>query len=475
MSASERKPRVLVDDDVGMRESMAVILEADGFDVTEAPDGGDGLQRLAHHSYEVVLLDIQMPGLDGMEVLRRIREKWPDVTVLMVTVLKEIPKVVEAIKLGAFDFITKDFRPSELQLKVHQALEHRRTVLQMAYLADEVARTSPGDMVMGSGPAMARVAELVQKVAPLPATVLVLGESGTGKELLARRIHQQWCAAMGGRERPFVTVNLAAIPADLMESALFGHEKGAFTGATQQQYGKFQLADGGTLFLDEIGELRLDLQAKLLRAIQEREIERVGGRRPVPVNVRLVAATNVDLGEAVEKGTFREDLYYRINVIPIRLPPLRERIEDIPDLASHFVRKYARRFRKPVTGLTPRAVEVLQLNRWPGNVRELENLVERLVAMSDKDVLDEVDIPLDYAYPRILAEARRRKEDGLVVAMEAFERAFIAQTLERTGWLRKAAAAELGIGYSTLKKKMKKLGLTPPGVGEDDDEDERGG
>jgi len=437
------------------------VVVADDFE-TEDPDNGlDDVGRHERASFVIAPLDLQNPGIDGLETLKRIREKAPEVEVVMVTVLKEIPKVVEAMKLGAFDFLTKDFRASELQLKAQQALTHRRTARQMAYLRDEVERQAPGEMIMGDGPAMREVSALVDKVAPLPATVLVLGESGTGKELLARRLHRIW--AGGDKKKPFVTVNLAAMPASLIESQLFGHEKGAFTGATEQRMGKFELADGGTLFLDEIGELRLDLQAKLLRAIQEREVERLGGKRPVPVDVRLITATNVDLKEAVHTGRFREDLYYRINVIPIRLPPLRERIEDVPVLARHFARKAGRRFNKPVPELTDTALEVLMRYPWPGNVRELENRIAGLVAVQDRPVIDDVDLPIEFSYPRFYDEARRKKADGLAVALTAFERSFIAMTLEKTGWHRKKAAAELGIGYSTLKKKLKKLGLTPPG------------
>jgi DNA-binding NtrC family response regulator len=462
-SGDSRRPRALIiDDDEGMRTNMSLVLESGGFDVASAPDGAAGLARLERTTYDVVLLDIQMPGMSGLEVLARVRERFADVEVVMVTVLKEIPTVVEAMKLGAFDFLTKDFRPSELLHKARQAVAHRRTAQRLAFLESEVARATPSEMVLGKGRAMQEVHALVEKVAPLPATVLIAGESGTGKELLARRVHQVWCDARQDPGRPFVPVNLAAIPPELIESTLFGHEKGAFTGATGQHYGKFEHADGGTLFLDEIGELRIDLQAKLLRAIQEREIERVGGKRPVPIDVRLVAATNVDLQKAVREGKFRDDLFYRINVIPVRLPPLRERIEDLPDLVRHFLERHARRFGRPVPGVSDDALDLLSRHAWPGNVRELENVVERLVAVAEGPVIEESDLPLEFCYPRFFERGQRHEEEGLSVAIEAFERSFISSVLDRCDWNRKVAATELGIGYSTLKKKLKRLGLFGP-------------
>ncbi len=456
-----RPPRALVvDDDEGMRTNMSLVLESGGFDVFEVVDGPSALEWLERASVDVVLLDIQMPEMSGMEVLERIKKSFCDVEVVMVTVLKEIPTVVEAMKLGAFDFVIKDFRPSELLHKVGHAVEHRRTVRKVAWLEEEVARTAPGEMVEGKGRAMKEVQELVNKIGPLPATVLLEGESGTGKELLARKLHHVWCHSRGDEKLPFVPVNLAAMPADLVESTLFGHEKGAFTGATGQHYGKFEHADGGTLFLDEIGELRLDLQTKILRAIQEREVERVGGKRPIPVDVRLVVATNIDLQEAVRKGEFREDLFYRINVIPIRLPPLRERIEDVPALVRHFLHRHARRFNRPVPGITEEALDLLCRCSWPGNIRELENIIERLVAVVEDPVIEESHLPLELCYPRFFECGRRRGSEGLSSAMEAFQRSFISSVLDRTGWNRKAAAEELGIGYSTLKKKLKRLGLS---------------
>jgi transcriptional regulator with PAS, ATPase and Fis domain len=297
--------------------------------------------------------------------------------------------------------------------------------------------------------------DLVAKVAPLSATVLILGESGTGKELLARLLHRQ----SGRQDAPFIGVNLSAIPSELVESTLFGHERGAFTGAHRQQLGKFELAAGGTLFLDEIGDLRYDLQAKLLRAIQEGEIERVGGAKPIKTEFRLVAATNVDLEKAVKENRFREDLYYRVNVIPIRMPPLRDRVEDLPELARLFVERYRTRFRKPVRGISSAALRILSSYWWPGNIRELENLVERLVAVSDKEWIVEEDLPLEYHFANLDTTPAGKGEGLFQDALDTFERNFILRALERSDWNVTATAKYLGLPLSTLKHKMARLDL----------------
>lgn len=299
---------------------------------------------------------------------------------------------------------------------------------------------------------MREVVELAYRVADLPATVLILGESGTGKEILARLLHRESSRSEG----PFIPVNVAAIPNDLVESTMFGHERGAFTGAHKQQLGKFELAAGGTLFLDEIGDLGLELQAKLLRAIQEEEIERVGGAKPIKTDFRLVVATNVDLEKAVRDGQFREDLYYRVNIIPMKLPPLRERTEDLPDLTRFFLRRYVTKFRKQIKGMTDGAVRTLKEYHWPGNVRELENLVERLVAVCDKDWVTEDDLPVEYQLARISASEEGR-EDLLQTACDTFERNFILRALERNDWNVSAASRHLGVPLSTLKHKMGRL------------------
>ena len=327
---------------------------------------------------------------------------------------------------------------------------NRRVLTLSAQVADQTDR----EFVVGSSKATQDIVDLVHKVAKLPATVLILGESGTGKELLARLIHREG----GDPEAPFIAVNLAAIPRELTESTLFGHERGSFTGAHRQQLGKFELASNGSLFLDEIGDLRLDLQAKLLRAIQEGEIERIGGTKPIKTEFRLIAATNVDLEKAVRDGRFREDLYYRINVVPIKVPPLRERADDIPQLADFFLNRYNLRFRKQIQGITEPTMAMLKQHWWPGNIRELENLIERLVAVSDKDYISEEDLPFEFHFAQLNPEGSA--SEGLFEeATSTFERNFILRALEKCGWNVTGTADYLGMPLSTLKYKMDKLAV----------------
>jgi transcriptional regulator with PAS, ATPase and Fis domain len=325
----------------------------------------------------------------------------------------------------------------------------RRDVVR---LREEVAESNDREFVVGPSQGTRGIIELVQKVAKLDANVLILGESGTGKELLARLIHRE----AGQVNAPFIAVNLAAIPKDLVESTLFGHEKGAFTGAIRQQLGKFELASGGTLFLDEVGDLRYDLQAKLLRAIQEREIERVGGMHPIKTDLRLIAATNIDLEKAVKDGRFREDLYYRLNVIPVRMPALRDRIDDLPDLARFFLRRYNVKFRKNIQGIAESTMQILGSYWWPGNIRELENLIERLVAVSDKEWITDEDLPYELHVAQLDTQGPTA-ENLLERAVSTFERNFIIRALEKSSWNVTATARALGIPLSTLKFKMDRL------------------
>ncbi len=450
-----RQPTVLVvDDDSSIRQTMEAIVCSAGMRPLTAASGEEGLQILRRSSVDIILLDVQLPGMSGLDVLRHVRETHPDVGVIVVSVVKDIPVAVEAIKLGALDYVTKDFSPGELSARVSKSLEHLRAARELAWLREEVAARGNRPMVVGRSPAMAAVVAVADKVAPKPVTILITGESGTGKEVLARYIHQRSDHAHG----PFVAVNLPAMPSELVESALFGHEKGSFTGATRQSYGKFELANGGTLFLDEIGELKLDLQAKLLRALQEREIERVGGARPIPIDVRVVAATNRQLEKLIVEGRFREDLYWRLKVVPIELPPLRARREDIRELAQHFITRFAAAYGRPPQTLTDGAVALLQSYGWPGNIRELENLVERLVVVCDAPVVDEAELPLEIAVNAGLAKEAER-ESTFNAAMSAFEKGYLRKVLVQMGWNRRRAAERLGIGYSTLKAKLKLHGI----------------
>lgn len=367
---SPQKTILIVDDDEGMRDTLTAILKRD-YRVLSAPSAEEGLARLRQTRVDLMLLDVRLPGIGGLEMLRQIREQRDEVEVIMISAITEVETAVQAMKLGAYHYITKEFDYDALRALVRNASERQDLRNRVESLTAQV-QAQDEEFVTGTSAAMRSVVSLVQKVAPLDTTVLITGESGTGKEMLARRIH----AESDRRKGPFIAVNLAAVPSELVESTLFGHERGSFTGAVRQQLGKFELANGGTLFLDEIGDLRLDLQAKLLRAIQENEVERVGGRHPIRVDFRLVVATNVDLADAVRHGRFRDDLFYRINVIPVRLPPLRDRVEDLGQLLDVFIRRYAVRFRKPVRGIEPTALSVLQRYAWPGNIRELQNLAE---------------------------------------------------------------------------------------------------
>jgi DNA-binding NtrC family response regulator len=448
------KTVLICDDDQGMRDTIAAILGRD-YRVLTVSSGEAGLVVLRQEDVDLILLDVRLPGISGFDVLRIVKENYSLVECIMISAINEVETAVQAMKHGAYHYITKNFDYDELRSLVRNACERQDLNRQVITLSAQVAEQSDRDFHLGPSKQMHDIVELVHKVATLSATVLILGESGTGKELLARLLHKE-----SGRPEtaPFIAVNLSAIPSELVESTLFGHERGAFTGALKQQLGKFELATGGTLFLDEIGDLRLDLQAKLLRAIQEGEIERVGGSKPIRTGFRLVVATNVDLEKAVRDGRFREDLFYRINVIPIRMPPLRDRIEDLPELARLFLERYRVKFRKPVRGLSDSALRILASYWWPGNIRELENLIERLVAVSDKEWITDEDLPLEYHFAKL--DSTPVAGDALFQeACDTFERNFILRALEKKDWNVTATARYLGIPLSTLKHKMMRLDL----------------
>jgi two-component system response regulator AtoC len=442
---------LIVDDDEGMRDTLTAILRRD-YRVLRASSGESALTLLHRESVDLVLLDIRLPGIGGFDVLRAVKESQPSIEVIMISAITEVETAVQAMKQGAYHYITKDFEYDSVLSLVRNACERRALSRRVMSLSAQVAEQRERPFVLGPSKAMRDIVDLVRKVAGTSATVLILGESGTGKELLARMVHQE----SDRSEEAFVPVNLAAIPGELVESTLFGHERGAFTGAVRQQIGKFELAAGGTLFLDEIGELKHDLQAKLLRAIQESEIERVGGGKPIRVDFRLIAATNLDLDKAVKEGRFREDLYYRIKVIPVALPPLRERIEDLPELAGVFLQRFNAKFRKQVRGIDDSAMAILQAYWWPGNIRELENLFERLVAVNDKEWIGDEDLPYEF-HLAPLVKPEHSTEGLLERACEMFERNFILKALEQAGWNVTSTARRLGIPLSTLKHKMERL------------------
>jgi DNA-binding NtrC family response regulator len=455
------RPVVLVvDDDPGVRESFRLILE-DDYELLEAADGPQAVEMVKTAQVDLVLLDLRLPGMDGIEVLERLKAFDEHLEVILVTAVQTVRSAVAAMKLGAFDYVTKPFEEEEIVPLIRRALEKRALDREVAFLRSELAREHDFDELVGQHSSMLQLYQLIQSVARNPLTVLIVGESGTGKELIARAIHRQGPR----RDGPFVPVNVAAIADTLIESELFGHEKGAFTGAFQKKLGKFELAHGGSLFLDEIATLRVELQTKILRVLQEREIERVGGTRRIPIDVRVIAATNADPRLAIQQGTLREDLYYRLNVVRVAVPPLRERPDDVHLLVDHFVGKYNRLFHKRIEGVTPAALEVLEAHTWPGNVRELQNVIERSVALVDGPHIDLTDLPLDLMLPdqRSLAEAGGPTVLPLREAREQFERQVVLRVLERVHWNQSQAARLLGLHRNSLKAKLAAWGIRTGG------------
>ena len=448
---------LVVDPDDAWREALHEALRSE-YRVLRSTSGEAALALLMREDVDVLVLDAEQPGITVFEVLRIARENFELTEVVVTGREADIDTAIETVRLGAFHYVPKPAGTAAVRAAVARALERRALTRRLQVMAADAAETSEREFIAGPSPAVQEVLRLASRVASLDTTVLILGESGTGKELLARLLHRQGAR----RDGPFVAVNLAAIPQDLVESVLFGHERGAFTGAVRQQIGKFELASGGTLFLDEIGDLRLDLQAKLLRAIQEGEIERIGSPRPIRTDFRLIAATNVDLERAVREGRFREDLYFRLRVIPIRMPPLRERIEDLPALCTLFVRRYSQKFRKHVEGVSERALRALAAYDWPGNIRELENLIERLVAITDRTWITEDDLPVELQVAELDAEPRRGSS-LFQEAMMVFERNLLIRALDRNGWNVTQTARYLGLPLSTLKFKMDKLGVREAG------------
>jgi DNA-binding NtrC family response regulator len=451
-----RKTVLVVDPGEDTRERFATPLKRD-YRVLRASSGEAALAVMEREEADVLIADVTLPGITGFELLQIVRANYPLVETILISAESDLEHAVQAIKLGAYHYLAKSADPDSVRTAVAHASERQDLNRRVLTLRAEVQEQGEREFIAGSSRPMREVLDVVQKVGRLSATVLILGESGTGKELLARLIHRESLtdAGPGQAERPFIAINLASIPRELVESTLFGHERGAFTGALQQRIGKFELASGGTLFLDEIGDLRLELQAKLLRAIQEGEIERVGGSKPIKTTFRLIAATNVDLERAVKDGTFRGDLFYRLNVIPVKLPPLRERIDDLPELATFFLRRYNARFHKQVLGIAESTLRMLSHYWWPGNIRELENLIERLVATCNGDWITDDDLPFEFQ----VAELDHDGKDGSLLdrAVATFERNFIIRALERSSWNVTQTARHLGVPLSTLKFKIDRL------------------
>jgi two-component system response regulator PilR (NtrC family) len=452
-------PRVLVvDDAASMRELLAITLGQDGYEVETADGGAAAIELLRRDAFDLVITDLRMQGTDGMAVLRAVRELSPDTPVVVITAYASTETAVEAMKAGAYDYVTKPFKLDEIRVTLGNALERKRLKDENRALRRQLVKAGPFEGFIGKSPAMTAVFETIRKIADSASTVMVSGESGTGKELVARAIHQASARKVG----PFVSVNCAAVPEALMEAELFGHVKGAFTGAVSASEGLFSAASGGTLFLDEITEIPPSLQVKLLRVIQERQVRRIGDVRDVPVDVRLVAASNRDLARAVADGVLREDLFYRLNVIPIHLPPLRERREDIPLLVSHFTEKIATAQSKPVRAITARALATLERHHWPGNIRELENVIERAMVLGSGDVIDVDTLPTGLREPTAPAElAVELPADGLDLeaTLARIEQRYIEMALERTSGVQTRAAELLKVSFRQFRYKLRKHSL----------------
>jgi DNA-binding NtrC family response regulator len=444
---------LIVDDEQGARDALQVILE-DDFEVTSAASGREAIEFCQESNYDLVFLDVAMPGIDGIETLKRLRTLQEPMDVVMISASDKAEKAVESIKLGAYDYITKPFEPGDILSAVDRVLEKQTLQREVRYLRSEIAHRFGEREIVSKDSAVLEILNLIDKVANTSSSVLLTGESGTGKELIARSLHQHGSRSKG----PFVAINCAAIPSELMESELFGHEKGAFTGAHTRSIGKFEYANGGTLFLDEISALRPELQAKLLRVIQDKEIGRLGSNRTIKVDVRIVAATNTNPEEAIEQGSFRRDLYFRLNVIPIKLPPLRERRGDVRVLAQHFLNRFNLQLNRQIKGFTTKTLETMERYPWPGNIRELENLIERLVVLGrDADSISYEDLPLEILLDSNLTPETPPLGDGLLEARGNFEKQYILRALKKADWNQSEAARILRIHRNTLIQKMKSL------------------
>jgi two-component system response regulator PilR (NtrC family) len=454
---------LIVDDEEVLQDVLSSLLRKEGYTPFVARSGEEGLTILDREEIDLVLLDLMLPGMSGMEVLRQIRQKDADQVVVVVTAYSSIEGAIEAMREGAFHYIPKPFKNEEVLLTVRKGLDQRRLQTENKALRAELRQRFGFDNIIGKSKPMQQVFELIRLASPAKSNILILGESGTGKELVAKAIHHHSKRAQG----PFVTVNSGSMPPDLLESNLFGHVKGAFTGAISQKKGLFELAAGGSIFFDEIGNIPPDTQAKLLRVIQEKEFMRLGGVETLKADVRIIAATNADLDGLVQSGAFREDLYYRLNVITIQLPALRRRSEDIPFLTKHFLQQYALENEKELRDISPRAMEVLIDYHWPGNVRELENAVERAVVLSTGSVLDVDMLPLAVRQPGSFSVPTSLPSNGVAFkdAVIAYERQLIVKALKTCGGVQKRAAELLHLKPTTLHEMMKRLDISAESLG----------
>ncbi len=454
-----RETILLVDDEQNTREALSIALGREGYNIIPARSGSDGMKTLEKESVDLIITDMIMPGVSGMDLLQFARKRHPDVMVIMITGHASVETAIAAMKDGAFDYVTKPIKLDEVKIIIQQAADKRNLLLENLLLKQELRGKYTFDNIIGTSTVMQEIFSVMARVVNSDSTVLITGDSGTGKELVARALHYN-----GPRkENPFVAINCAAIPSELLESELFGHVKGSFTGAVANKSGKFEQANTGTMFLDEIGSMSMALQGKLLRVLQEKEIERVGGAKPMKVDVRIISATNTDLEKAVKKSLFRDDLYYRLNVIPIHLPSLKDRAEDIPLLAAHFIKKYNEKLNKKIKGLAHGVMDYFVAYEWPGNIRELENVIERALTLTDGEYIMEGALPQSilgasgqdfYNVPQI-----PDKGTDLERELEGFEAAMIKMALKKSGGVKSRAAELLNLKRTTLIEKMRRLNL----------------
>ncbi|MEW6219475.1 MAG: sigma-54 dependent transcriptional regulator [Thermodesulfobacteriota bacterium] len=440
---------LVVDDEFSIRDSLQAWLSDEGYEVGVAASGEEALRRLVERDWDIFFVDLRMPGMGGMELLDRIKEAQPDGVIIIMTAYASVDSAVQAMKSGAYDYLSKPFDPDHLAMLVRNAIERKRLVDETHRLKTSIATSFSADEIIGDSPAVVQVLEQVRAVAEVDSTVLIRGESGTGKELVARAIHVN----SQRRYAPLVTINCGALPETILESELFGHEKGAFTGAHQARKGKFEMADGGTIFLDEIGNISPKIQMEFLRVLEDKRFYRVGGSKEIRADFRIIAATNKDLTAAMEREEFRSDLYYRLNVFVIEIPPLRERRGDIPVLASHFLAAYSRQMARNIKGINQEAMALLQAYDWPGNVRELENAIERAVVVSKGSLIEPFDLPITLRRPE------KRPAEISDLSLDGAQRVHIARVLELNEWNISRAAEELKIDRVTLYNKIKKYGL----------------
>lgn len=444
---------LVVEDEASMREILSMLLEAEGYEVVAAADGTEGVRLLHEDIFDIVITDIKMPGADGFKVLSEAQDVSPETLVIMITAFGTLESALEAMKLGAYDYIHKPFKIDEIRLIVKNAVDKRMLRAEVSLLRETVKTTYEVENIIGKSPSMQELLRLIPKVAPTAMNVLITGESGSGKELVAAALHN----LSGRADRNFVAINCATFPEGLLESELFGHMRGAFTGAVQNKQGLFEVADGGTLFLDEVGEIPLPLQSKLLRAIEHGTFRRVGGTRDVSSDLRIVAATNRDLKTASQSGEFREDLYFRLNVIPLHVPPLRERKEDIPLLTEHFIGKFSDRD----VQISGSAMSLLVQCPWRGNVRELENLIERVLLLTDKDIITATDLPAEYTDGEAGAGAPPKLNEGVDLedVLKEMEKKYLLEALRLTSGNKTNAAKLLNISFRSFRHKLSKYGI----------------